>query len=93
MDEVERDTEVVDLTDDDATVRPPGSIVAERRAKRLAREAAAAKAAAATAAATSENSVSRVDRGRDPRRQHVVTNSSSKPTTLGDIYNEKPSDT
>ena len=89
---------VVDLTDDAATVpqvaidpagppqRPPGSIVAERRAKRLAREAAAAKAAAA-----SENSVvSTVDRGRDPRRQHVVTSSSSMP---GDIYSEKPIDT
>ena len=88
---------VVDLTDDAATVpqvaidpagpplRPPGSIVAERRAKRLAREAAAAKAAAA-----SENSVSTVDRGRDPRRQHMITSTSSIP---GDIYNEKPIDT
>ena len=81
-----------------SATRKPGSIVAERRAKRLAREAAAAKAAAA-----SESSVSTVDPGRDPRRRlgggsSIATGSGASPRgtpsneLLEKLDREKPCD-
>jgi hypothetical protein len=100
-----RPVSTVDLTVDDepdSTMPKPGSIVAARRAKRLAREAAEAKAAAAAAAvaapAASESiSLSTVDPGRDPRRHQgesltavAASGISPRGTPRGDIFDEKP---